>query len=79
MVTMASPQLTELRRIVLDPATESYEVLVSLKRLSTSIIWIDDARGGLYLRGDDLVRIAPVTSVETVLPFEDIQSFVVMP
>jgi hypothetical protein len=79
MVTMASPQLTELRRIVLDPATESYEVLVSLKRLSTSITWIDDARGGLYLRGDDLVRIAPVTSAETVLPFGDIQSFVVMP
>lgn len=79
MVTMASPQLTELRRIVLDPATESYEVLVSLKRLSTSITWIDDARGGLYLRGDDLVRIAPVTSAETVLLFGDIQSFVVMP
>ena len=79
MVTMASPQLTELRRIVLDPATESYEVLVSLKRLSTSITWVDDTRGGLYLRGDDLVRIAPVTSAETVLPFGDIQSFVVMP
>jgi hypothetical protein len=79
MVTMASPQLTELRRIVLDPATESYEVLVSLRRLSTSITWIDDTRGGLYLRSDNLVRIAPVTSAETVLPFGDIQSFVVMP
>lgn len=79
MVTMASPQLTELRRVVLDPSTESYEVLISLKRLSTSLTWIDDARGGIYLRGDNLVRIAPVTNDETVLPFEDIQSFAVMP
>ena len=79
MVLMSSPQLTELRRVILDPATESYEVLISLKRLSTSITWIDDARGGLYLRNDHLVRIAPVTNAETVLPFEDIQWFVVMP
>lgn len=79
MVTMASPQLTELRRVRLDPATEEYEVLFSLDRLSTSVTWIDDARGGLYLRSDNLVRIAPVTSAETALPFEDIQSFMVMP
>ena len=79
MVLMSSPQLTELRRVVLDPSTESYEVLISLTRLSTSITWVDEARGGLYLRNDQLVRIAPVTNAETVLPFEDIQWFVVMP
>lgn len=78
-VTMASPQLTELRRIRLDPATEAYEVLATLDGLSTSLTWIDDARGAVYLRNGQLRRIEPVTGREMLLPGVEIQTFSIMP
>lgn len=72
-------QKTELRRIVLDPATEAYEVLASLDGLSTSLTWIDDARGAVYLRNGQLRRIDPVTDREMLLPGVEIQTFSIMP
>jgi hypothetical protein len=70
---------TELRRIVLDPPTAGYEVLASLDGLSTSLTWIDDARGAVYLRYGQLRRINPVTGREMLLPGVEIQTFSIMP
>src|SRR5690606_16050668 len=66
---------TELRRIVLDPATESYELLASLDTLNTTLTWIDDARGAVYLRSGQLRRIDPNTGKEILLPGVEIQTF----
>lgn len=66
---------TELRRIVLDPATESYELLASLDMLSTSLTWIDDTRGAVYLKNGQLRRIDRDTGKEILLPGVEIQIF----
>jgi hypothetical protein len=73
------PPHTELRRIVLDPATEGYKVLASLNLLSTSLTWIDEGRGAVYLRNGQLRRIDPDSGKEILLPGAEFQTFYVMP
>ena len=70
---------TELRRIVLDPATAGYQVMASLDSLSTTLTWIDDALGAVYLRNGQMRRIDPITGREILLPGAEIQTFYLMP
>jgi hypothetical protein len=76
---VSTTRTTELRRIRLDPTVTSYEVLTVLDRFSTSLTWIDDVRGGLYLRLDTLVHIDADSGAQTALAGPDVQTFYLMP